>query len=44
MERWINVPLISHPANWVVIFLMVWIGGLAISLLFHRQILPTPGN
>lgn len=39
----LNFALLSHPANWLIILLMVWIAGLALSLLFHKQILPVPG-
>lgn len=31
----INFELASNPLNWVVVFLMVAIAGLAISLVFH---------
>lgn len=33
----INIPLISNPWNWLVVILMVWIFGLALALLFHKQ-------
>lgn len=39
----LNIPLLMHPANWIIVLLMVWIAGLALSLLFHKQILPTIG-
>jgi hypothetical protein len=34
----INWSLASNPVNWIIILLMVYILGLAMSLLFHRQI------
>lgn len=30
----LNWELMAHPANWVIIFLMVYIAGLAIHLVF----------
>ena len=41
MERIpLNWSLLANPWNWVVILLMVYIVGLAFSLLFHKQVLP----
>lgn len=37
----INVGLIANPWNWAIILLMVWIIGLALALLFHRNVMPT---
>lgn len=31
----LNLALMSHPANWVIIVLMVLIAGLGLSLVFH---------
>lgn len=31
----INWKLIAHPMNWVVLFLMVFIAGIAIHLIFR---------
>jgi hypothetical protein len=36
MPRIINWDLVSNPYNWVILVLMVWTGGLALSLLFHH--------
>jgi hypothetical protein len=36
----LNWNLLANPLNWIVIILMVFIGGLALSLLFHRNLLP----
>ncbi len=33
----VNFALLGNPANWIVIILMVWIGGLALSLIFHKS-------
>lgn len=35
----INWGLIREPANWAHVILMIWIGGLALSLIFHRQLI-----
>lgn len=40
----VNWALASNPWNWIVIVLMVYIVGLALSLLFHKQILPATGT
>jgi hypothetical protein len=37
----INIGLIANPWNWAIVLLMVWIIGLALSLLFQRNLLPT---
>lgn len=31
-DKWINWPLISNPANWLVVFLMLAIASLAITV------------
>lgn len=31
----LNFELLGNPINWVIILLMVAIGGLAVSLIFH---------
>jgi hypothetical protein len=38
----LNWELLKNPINWIILLLMVWIAGLALSLIFHRQFLPTP--
>lgn len=35
MDKFINVNLLSNPFNWVVVTLMVVIGGFAIHLIFN---------
>lgn len=37
----LNLAIMSNPINWFVIFLMIYIIGLALSLLFHKQFVPT---
>ena len=45
MERIpLNFALMANPWNWIVILLMVYILGLALSLLFHRPMLPHVGG
>jgi hypothetical protein len=45
MERIpLNFALMRNPVNWIIVLLMVYIVGLALSLLFHRQVLPTVGS
>jgi hypothetical protein len=31
----INWPLISHPVNWLTIFVMIILGGFAVELVLH---------
>jgi hypothetical protein len=38
----LNFDLLRNPANWIIIGLMVYIIGLAISLIFHKQVIPSP--
>jgi hypothetical protein len=33
----LNTALLANPVNWLIIILMVWIAGLAMALIFHRQ-------
>jgi len=40
----LNFALLSHPANWINVTLMVVIVGLALSLIFHRSFLPKLGT
>jgi hypothetical protein len=40
----LNFALIGNPVNWLIIILMVWIAGLALALLFHRNVMPLPAN
>lgn len=40
----LNFALMANPVNWIIVLLMVYIVGLALSLLFHRQVLPTVGT
>ena len=34
MDRFINTALISNPYNWIIVTLMVAIGGLGLALIF----------
>lgn len=36
----LNFRLMAHPANWAIVTLMVLIGGMALSLIYH----PNNGN
>jgi len=40
----LNFALMSNPWNWIVILLMVYIIGLALSLLFNKNVLPNPAG
>lgn len=40
----LNFSLLANPYNWLIVLLMVYIVGLALSLVFHRNILPDSGN
>jgi hypothetical protein len=40
MDNIINFRLMVNPWNWITILLMIYIVGLALSLIFHR---PFPG-
>lgn len=38
-DRWINWPLISNPANWLVVFLMLAIASIGITVI-HASLNP----
>jgi hypothetical protein len=38
MDKIINWPLMANPMNWVIVLLMVFIVGLALSLVFQRPL------
>ena len=40
----LNFALLENPWNWAIVLLMVYIVGLAFSLIFHKSILPTTSN
>ncbi len=42
MDKFINVNLLGNPFNWVVVTLMVVIGGMAIHLIFN--VAPNSGD
>ncbi len=42
IDKLINVQLLANPFNWVVVTLMVVIGGLAIHLIFN--VAPNSGD
>jgi uncharacterized membrane protein len=33
----LNTALMSHPANWVIVTLMVLLAGIAVGLIFHPK-------
>lgn len=41
MDEIVNVKLLSHPVNWVIVWVVLMFGGLAYSLL-HKAITVTP--
>lgn len=40
----LNFALMKNPVNWIIVLLMVYIVGLAISLIFHKNVIPDPVN
>lgn len=40
----INFELAANPVNWIIVFLMVAIAGLAVSLIFHPANLTKTGD
>lgn len=37
----LNFSLLGNPWNWVIILLMIYIVGLALAAIFHRNVLPS---
>lgn len=42
--RILNWELLSHPMNWVVIFLMLFIGGIGITLVLNMFSTPSQSS
>lgn len=43
----LNFDLMGNPVNWVIVFLMIAVAGLAVNLIFHpanRTIVRKPGD
>jgi len=40
----VNFAILSNPWNWIIVLLMVYIAGLALALIFHRNPLPVPAS